>query len=113
MTLPPPLREGSLSERGLELDHAIRSALAEKDGEAARDLTVRFCALLPSFLEPAGAEQAALRRRAIDMLASQRELAEAQQEHIRGELGALARQRHLVEGQRSSHPPRPKRSFTA
>ncbi len=113
MTSHPPRRDRRLSERVWELDHAIRSALAEQDGETARDLTDRFCALFPALLESAGDRQPALGRRALDLLATQREGAEAQREHIRGELAALARQRHLVEGQRSSRPPQPPRSFTA
>jgi hypothetical protein len=113
MTPLSPPRESRPSEQALELDHAIRNALVEKDGEIALNLTVRFCALLPAFAEPADAEQTAQSRQALDMLASQRELAEAQREQLRGELGELARQRQLVAGQRPSQPPRPQRSFLA
>ncbi len=113
MTPPSPPREIRPSERVLELDHAIRNALAKMDAETARDLTVRFCTLLPALAAPAGGDPTGRIRQALDMLATQRELAEAQQEQIRGELGELARQRQLVVGQRTSPPQRQQRSFLA
>jgi hypothetical protein len=113
MTILTPLHDGPLYERVLELDHAIRSALAENDGETARDLIARFFALLPAFMKPDGAEQPGLGNLVIDMLQTQREQAEALQERVRAKLNELARQRCLVEGQRTSRPPRSQRSFIA